>query len=153
MPVKRLPIRALRPFVASVWTSDNVVARLYERPVREHALPSGMTHIVFRLTDQPLQILRAPNDLNPQPLGNSIVGGVRSRFYVREVFAPSCSVGAVLRPGAAALLLGVPADGLAEKHTPLEDLWGRSASAVRERLLDAETAENRLAVLESALTA
>lgn len=153
MPAKRLPIPVLQPFVALVWASDSPVACLYEQPVHEHALPSGMMHLVFRLTDYPLRILGSVNDPYPQPLSSSMIGGVRSRFYVREMVAPSCSVGAVLRPGAAALLFGVPADELAERHTSLEDLWGASAGSMRERLLEAESAEDRLAILESVLTA
>lgn len=153
MPAKRSPIPVLQPFVALVWASDSPVACLYEQPVREHALPSGMMHLVFRLTDYPLRILGSLNDPYPQPLGSSMISGVRSRFYVREMVAPSCSVGAVLRPGAAAPLFGVPADELAERHTSLEDLWGASADSVHERLLEAESAEDRLAILESVLTA
>jgi AraC-like DNA-binding protein len=80
-----------------------------------------------------------------------MIGGVRSRFYMREMVAPSCSVGAVLRPGAWALLFGVSADELAERHTPLADLWGAWAGRVHERLLEGGSAEERLAILEAVL--
>jgi AraC-like DNA-binding protein len=152
MPIKRLPIPALRPFVALVWVSDNSVAELYGQPTREHVLPSGMMHLVSRLTDCPLRILCSQDDSRVQPVGSSIVGGIRSRFYIRELSAPSCSVGAVLRPGAAGLLFGATADELAERHTPLEDLWDASARSVRERLLEADNVY-RLAILESTLAA
>ena len=110
-------------------------------------------HVVFRMTDRPLRILRAPDDPLGQPLGGSVIGGVRSRFYVREWPAPSSSVGAVLRPGAAALLFGASAGELAESHTPLESLWDGEANEIRERLLEACTAERRMAILEAALAA
>jgi AraC-like DNA-binding protein len=82
-----------------------------------------------------------------------MIGGARSRYYLREMTAPSCSVGAVLRPGAAALLFGAPADEFAERHTPLDALWGSAAASLREQLLDAANAEARLALLEAALLA
>jgi AraC-like DNA-binding protein len=112
-----------------------------------------MMHLVFRLTDCPLRILCSQDDSRMRPVGSSIVGGIRSRFYIRELSAPSCSVGAVLRPGAAGLLFGATADELAERHTRLEDLWDASARSVRERLLEADNAVDRLAILESTLAA
>jgi AraC-like DNA-binding protein len=151
MQLMRLPIAVLRPFVALVWASDDAAVGKYEQPAREHVLPSGTMHLVFRLTDYPLRILDSPDAPRPQPVGSSMIGGARSRFYVRELSAPSSSVGAVLRPGAATLLFGVPADTLAERHTPLEDLWGTSADDVRDRLVEAGSAEERLVILEGAL--
>src|SRR5258708_33665452 len=63
------------------------------------------------------------------------------------------SVGAQLRPGAAEVLLGVPASELADRHTPLGELWGRAAHEVHERLLEAGHPERRLDVFESLLAA
>src|SRR5262245_2046883 len=110
MTIRRIPIPMLRPFVALVWASDSLVVGTYEQPVREHALPTGSMHLVFRLTDYPMRILGSDTNPRPQPVGSSVIGGVRSRFYIREMVAPSCSVGAVLRPGVAASLFGVFAD-------------------------------------------
>lgn len=110
-------------------------------------------HLVFRLTDSPLWILDSQSGQRVQSIGSSMVGGIRSRFYLRAMSAPSCSVGAVLRPGAAELLFGAPADELAERHTPLQDLWGVPARSVRERLLETRNPADRLAVLEAALAA
>jgi AraC-like DNA-binding protein len=72
---------------------------------------------------------------------------------VRNISNPSCSAGAELLPGAAELLFGAPADQLAERHTPLQDLWGRSADMARERLLEAESLERRMELLISLLAA
>ncbi len=150
--IRRQPIPALRPFIALVWASNDSIAELYAQPAREHVLPTAMMHLVFRLTDCPLRILGLQHE-RVQPVGGSIVGGVRSRFYVRELSAPSCSVGAVLRPGAAEHLFGATAEELAGRHTPLDDLWGEHARSVREALLETEEAERRIAILEAALAA
>lgn len=153
MLIKRLPIPTLRPFVTLIWASDSSPAEVYVQTTREHVLPTGMMHLVFRLTDCPLWILSSQDDQRAQSVGSSIVGGVRSRFYIREMSAPSCSVGAVLRPGAAEFLFGAAADELAEKHTSLPDLWGAPARSVRERLIETQGPEDRLAILESTLAA
>src|SRR5215831_14297780 len=136
MAMKRLPIPELRPFVAVVWSEEELVCEAYDQPKREHALPTGAMHLVFRLTEAPLRIVTQDADhVDAQTIAESMVGGVRSRFYVRELSAPSCSVGAVLRPGAAELLFGANAEELAERHTPLGALWGASAQALHEPLL------------------
>jgi AraC-like DNA-binding protein len=136
-----------------------VATARYAQPRYEHALPGGAMHLVFRLTDDPLRILDVGRDAqakatpNYKLLAGAMIGGARSRYYLREMTAPSCSVGAVLRPGAAALLFGAPADEFAERHTPLNALWGSAAASLREQLLDAANAEARLALLEAALLA
>lgn len=137
MAVTRIPRAGLQPFVSLIWASDGLATARYAQPRYEHALPGGAMHLVFRLTDDPLRILDGGSDARPQAIAGAMIGGARSRYYLREMAAPSCSVGAVLRPGAAALLFGAPADEFAERHTPL----------------DAANAEARLALLEAALLA
>jgi AraC-like DNA-binding protein len=50
-------------------------------------------------------------------------------------------------------LLDAAADELAERHTPLDDLWGAEARHVHERLSEASGPGERLALLESILLA
>ena len=143
----------LRPFISLVWAGADTATEQYAQTALEHVLPTGAMHLVIRLTDDPLRIYDSSDDPIGQSVGDSIIGGARSRFYVREMAAPSCSVGAVLRASVAYLLFGVGADELAGRHTSLTDLWGGSARSLRERLLETPTADERLAVFESALAA
>jgi AraC-like DNA-binding protein len=115
---------------------------------RERVLPTGGMHLVFRLSDHPLRLFNDIHDPTGYRVGHTIVGGARATFYVREISEPVRSVGAQLHPGAADLLFGVPADELAGRHTPLEDLWGRSAIEARERLMEADGPERQLDMLE-----
>ncbi|WXA91049.1 helix-turn-helix domain-containing protein [Pendulispora brunnea] len=119
---------------------------------REYMLPTGAMHLVFCL-DAPLHLYDDPQDPTGHILGHSVIGGARSTFYVKDVSRPTRSVGAQFRPGAAELLLGVPADALMERHTRLEDLWGRGAGEYRERLLEARSPEAAVDLMESLLTA
>src|SRR5206468_3996838 len=87
-------------------------------------------------------------------VGHAVVGGARATFYLRDTPRRVRTVGAVLLPGAAALLFGAPADELAGRHTPLLDLWGRSAvEEARERLLEAADPERQLELFEALLAA
>lgn len=110
-------------------------------------------HVVVRLGDDPLRVYDTASDLAGRTVGTAVVGGARAAFYVRDVSRPSCSVGAMLYPGAALPLFGVPAEALAERHTALDDLWGRDVERVRERLLALRTPADRLDLFEAALAA
>jgi AraC-like DNA-binding protein len=108
---------------------------------------------VFRISGRGLRLFDGPGDRTGRVIGRSIVGGARAGYYVRDVSEPVCSVGAVLMPGAAPLLFGVPADELASRHTPLEELWGPAVREIEEQLALAGSAEHRLALFESVLAA
>lgn len=157
MPITRLPIPALRPFVAMLWAGEPARPESAEpcatpQTIREHVLPTGMMHVVFRLSQRPVRLLEA-DGVPGETLSESVVGGVRSRYYLREASAPSPSVGVVLRPETARWLLGASAGELAERHTALTDLWGSSALDVHERLQESCSAVERLSVLEAVLMA
>lgn len=150
MRITRPPGPVLRPFIKTLWAVDAtpcVGAR------RERVLPTGAMHVVFRLSDAPLRLFDDPNGEAARTVGHAIVGGARSSFYVRDVSVPAHSVGAQLHPGAAPLLLGVPGEALAERHTALSDLWGRAADEARARIAEAGSLERKLEVFESILAA
>jgi AraC-like DNA-binding protein len=116
-------------------------------------LGSGATHLVFRLSDHPIRLYDHVTDPTGTSMGHAVVGGARAMFYLRDTPRPVRTVGARLLPGAAALLFGVPAGELAGRHTPLVDLWGRSAVEARERLLKAAHPERQLDLFEALLAA
>jgi AraC-like DNA-binding protein len=152
--VNRSPRPVLRPFVERVWALDETSqgdASLGRR--REHVIPTGRMHLVFRLSDDPLHLFDDEHDSEGRTVSVMIVGGARTRFYVRDVSKPLCSVGAVLRPGAAEVLFGAHADELSGSHTALEDLWGRRATSMREELTELPSPEERLDAFERMLAA
>ncbi|MGH7717794.1 MAG: helix-turn-helix domain-containing protein [Gemmatimonadaceae bacterium] len=153
MLLRRDPSPVLRPFVRTLWAAEQ--PSLPHRPAgcRERVFPTGDMHIAFRLSDHPLWLFRDVDDPAGYTAGHAVLGGARATPYVRDTSAPARSVGALLRPGAAQLLFGEPADTFAGRHTLLDDLWGRSAALAREQLLDAGHPERQLDILESILAA
>lgn len=149
MSLQRAPGLPLRPFVARLWASDGAaVAPLGASLQREHVLPTGLMHLVIRLDDRPLHFVQPHTGLrSAAPL--CLVGGARTHFHAREFVGPSCSVGALLWPGAASLLFGAGADELAHRHTALGDLWGLRADDLRSELCELKGAEARMARLEA----
>jgi len=151
MLVHRTPSPALRPFVKTLWACEETSLRA-NGACRELVLPTGATYLVFRL-GHPLHLFGGIDDPVGRRIDHAVVGGARAAFYVRDISQPVYSVGAELLPGAAELLLGVPADELADRHTPVSDLWGSAAATARERLCEARDLLQRLNVFESLLVA
>jgi AraC-like DNA-binding protein len=110
-------------------------------------------HLVFRISDHPVRVYDSVEDEQGRNLSHAVVGGARAMYYVRDTSLASRSIGAQFYPGAAELLLGIPAHELADRHTPLEVLWGYSAKRARDRLMEASSPERQLAVFESLLMA
>jgi AraC-like DNA-binding protein len=151
MILQRDPRPALRPFVKTLWAADHSALPAPPAPGRERVLPTGDMHIAFRLSDHPVYLFDCPHDPEGLAVGHAVLGGPRAGFYLRDTPPAARSVGAQLHVGAAQVLFGFHADTFAGRHTPLEDLWGRSASRARERLLEARGPSEQLDVLESIL--
>ncbi|GAB4234224.1 MAG: AraC family transcriptional regulator [Kiloniellaceae bacterium] len=150
--VSRPPGPALAPFVDVLWASGGA-----EPPGgcrRELMLPAESLHLVLRLGEAPLRIFRDPDDGAGFTVSTAVVGGLRTGPYLRDVSRQLPSVGAILRPGAAGLLLGAPAAAFSGAHTPLADVWGDSAlDRLRDRLSGAASLARRLDLFEEALAA
>jgi len=141
----------LRPFVQALWAVEPGPGALVRPGAREHVLPTGAMHLVFRLSGPPLRLFDGPQDVAGRSVGHALVGGPRERFYVRDISQPCASVGALLHPGVALPLLQAPADELAGRHTGLADLWGSQAGLALERLQETPILEDRLDVFEALL--
>lgn len=151
MLLERPPGRALLPWVSRVWAASepSMGAR---GQWRERMIPSGGFHLVLRLDDSRIRVFDDLDDARGSTFA-AVISGARSRFHVREATAGAYSVGMLIRPGAAGVILGVPAQELAERHTSLDDVWGGAARALRERLLDIRDAARQLELFERAVLA
>jgi AraC-like DNA-binding protein len=149
------PSPELAPFVERLWHFDEVEDppaprgnSAGRRATRERVLPTGCASLAFRLDDAPVRIFATEGEAGGREFRHGSLCGARSTAFVRDVSAPSCSIGVQFRPGGATALLGVPAGELAERHTGADELWGADARRARERLLDERRPDARLALLE-----
>ncbi len=149
--MQRPPHPLLAGFIKTVWFSAPAPGAAARAPAREHVMPTGLMHLVFRLDGPAVRIFKGAADSTGLQLGHAVVGGARAGFYAKEVAEPGPAVGMQLLPGAAQALLGLPADELAGRHVRLEDLWGSSATLMREQLQAAPTPEARLFTFEALL--
>lgn len=114
----------------------------YLAPVEERVLPDGAVHLIFNLRDKPSGDRGA--DLDALVMGPTCAP-------TRLVFTGHVEQVCVsLRMGAAAAVLGVPAGELTDRGVALDELWGRAAIELHERVL-AAPAHARVAVVERSL--
>ena len=84
VPVSRAPAIALAPWVERLWLS-----RSPETPhcAREIVLPTGLTHLVWRLHGPPLEIFGSVGDSSGAVYREAVLGGPRTGFYRKAVGA------------------------------------------------------------------
>ncbi|SET83581.1 helix-turn-helix domain-containing protein [Variovorax sp. OV084] len=153
MQLTRPPSPHLRPFVRLLWASAPDEPHEGRPGAREHVLPTGGMHLVFRLSGPPLRLFQDDADARGFTVGHAMVGGARSAFFVRDVSVQTRSVGAMLQPGAAKALLGVPEDALADRHTSLDALWGADADFALEQFHGTDSLTRQLAIADALLGA
>jgi AraC-like DNA-binding protein len=149
--MQRAPHPLLTGLIKTAWFSAPVPGGGPGAPAREHVMPTGLMHLVFRLDGPAVRIFKDAQDSTGSQLGHALVGGARAGFYAKDVAGTGPAIGMQLLPGAAQALLGLPADELAGRHVRLEDVWGSSAALMREQLLAAPTPEDKLRTFEALL--
>lgn len=128
----------------------------YEGPGSPHAwercFPSGTVKIFINLGDDGARAYDPRKAAPPQSFRGPLVSGPHSGSFVIDTAGQELAVGAHFKPGGSLPFLG-PAGELRDALVPLEALWGAEAARLRERLLDAATAEARFGVFERVLLA
>lgn len=119
---------------------------------RERIVPSGTIELVINLHDDAFRIYD-PAAGGERRFRGALVSGCYRRAFEIDTCAHARILGVHFKPGGAARLLGAPAGELADAHVGLDDLWGRRAAELRERLCAAPTVRRRFDLLEQALTA
>jgi AraC-like DNA-binding protein len=144
-----VPAPPLSEFVGLLWLYEG-----YHQPhQKERLLPDGSMELVINL-NQDLTREYDPRDTGRfRTLRGSVVVGAHSEFFVIDTAEQHSVAGVHFKPGGAFPFLGLPAGQLHNTLVSLEDLWGRRADQLRERLLEAGTPQAKLRVLEQALLA
>src|SRR5215813_12929517 len=118
---------------------------------REQILPSGTVELVINLSDDEIWIYDPSHPNHTRRYPGAVVSGPYSNFFLIDPLQHASIIGVHFRPGRAVPVLGVSACELADAHVDLENLWGRTAVELRERLCTAATPAKRFAVLEEVL--
>jgi AraC-like DNA-binding protein len=132
-------IPALTDLVEEVRVVVPAAARRFEPFER---LPDGTVSLLLRV----IECDAASNSLR----GDLIVAGPRTSALYKTVPSIPLALFVRFRPGAATLILGVPADELTNRIVTLEELWGCEATHLHDRLLSARGLGEMLELLQRA---
>ena len=83
----------------------------------------------------------------------SAASGVHTESVMLDTSAPFSIIGVSFKPGGGFPFFPMPAGELHNLSVPLDAVWGRRASDVCERLMDAPTPASKVATIEQALLA
>jgi AraC-like DNA-binding protein len=121
-------------------------------PAHHRGLPSPGLTVIFTLDDK-LTIEKHPDPAQPADSFDTLVGGLHTRpaLITHEGRQSGIQIG--LSPLGSRALLGLPAGELAGIDVHGQDVLGRFATELRERLHIAGTWDERFAILNRALLA
>lgn len=142
-----VPPAPLSEFIYDLWLYEEYTptSHAYER-----ILPSGTIEMVFNLQGRQLRIYDL-DSRSHRRFSGAVVSGPYGRCFVTDTAEEKSIIGVHFKPAGAFPFLGVPPEELADAHVDLENLWGRSARELQERLCEARTPHTRFSILESAL--
>ena len=101
----------------------------------ERIVPTGRSHLVIELDDQPRRIIDPETRKTLQICAGSWVSGVHSRCFTISTGCPKFRLAVVqFAPGGAGLFLGRNMSGLNNRVVPGDDVFGSSVNELRECL-------------------
>ena len=101
--------------------------------------------------DRAVQVYANGKDAEPSVVSDAVLSGAYARPYIIDTRVTSPTIGVHFCAGGATPLLGLPAQELANQHVSLEEIWGREAAIIHERLITSPSPEAMFQTLEQAL--
>ena len=142
-----VPPPPLADFVALLWIHEG-----HSSPhTLERALPSGTAELVINLRDDRLLIYDRRDPTQARAFPGALLCGPHSEYFVLDRDDQEAVIGVHFKPGGTAPFFRYRAAEFRNRHVALEVLWGRRAGELRERLLAADTPEERFHILECVL--
>jgi AraC-like DNA-binding protein len=145
-----IPLPPLSKFVDLFWFYDGYSPGPHSK---ERLMPDGSIELVINLKQDEARIYRREDMDKYARLPGAVLCGPHSSFFVIDTAQQASVIGIHFKPGGAFPFFKMPASELHNLHVSLEELWGREAGLLRERLLEAPTPEKKIHVLEQCLLA
>jgi AraC-like DNA-binding protein len=145
--LRHVPRPPLSQFVHLLWLYDGYT----QAHAKERVLPTGEMQIVVNLLEDRTCIYDREDTDRCQTFRGSVLSGAHSEYQVISTAMQSSVVGVCFKPAGAFPFLRMPAGELRDATVSLETLWGAAAADLRDQLLEADTPQARLNVLEEVL--
>ncbi|HUL16005.1 MAG TPA: helix-turn-helix domain-containing protein [Terriglobales bacterium] len=118
---------------------------------KERLMPDGCASLVINLAEEAIRVYDPVDTHKMVRLGRTVFNGPRTECMAIDTDEQVCVLGISFRPGGAAPFLELPTHELCNVCLNLDDLWGRLAEEMRDRVLSAPTPLAKLRVVETVL--
>ncbi|GAA0706766.1 helix-turn-helix domain-containing protein [Dokdonella soli] len=119
----------------------------------ERVLPQPGSALIINLLEDQTRVYTDDEERRCERLPGTVFSGQSTRSFVIDSAEQIAVMGVAFRPGGTVPFFRERMDLLCDRHTALEDLAGAPGRVLRERLLHARDARERLAILERWLAA
>ena len=144
-----IPRSPLSHFVELLWLYEG-----YTQPHdKERILPDGSMELVINLNDNTSRVYDRKNSSEHQTTHGALLVGAQSNYFVIDTAEQFSVIGVHFKPGGAFPFFRFPAGEFQNQHLSLDLLWGSSANELRDRLLEAPSADQKFQILEDTLLA
>jgi len=143
--LERIPAAPLNGFIRALWYAQ-------ARPAthrRERVLPTGSVQVILNLERDFL--LDCPEGAGDERMPPALIVGARSIYEIIDGSDMADLIGIVFAPGGFAAFASDAVDLFSNRSVGLEDVWGRGARELRDRLQEIATPQARLGCLEGFL--
>jgi AraC-like DNA-binding protein len=118
---------------------------------RDRVLPNGMMTLMVNLDQDEFRTYHGPGAGLVHRADGAVLSGPEARATVIDTEEQRWGVAVSFRAGGAAPFFPLPFGETRSQLVGLGELWGRDGAVLRERLLEAPSPRQRLAVLERVL--
>jgi len=119
---------------------------------KERLMPTGEACIIFNLRDEAIRIYDWRNPERFETFSKAVLSGARSEPFVIDTMQQERVFGIQFRAGGSFPFFRMPSSEVTNLDVSLDCMWNTAASAMRERLLEAQSIRARFAIAEEALT-
>jgi AraC-like DNA-binding protein len=137
----------LSRFVELLWYYENAP----QPHQKERLMPDGCITLIINLLEDETRLYDPDDTKKVRKFHGCSISGPHTICFAIDTDEQACVVGVSFRPAGALPFLKFPSDELHNQHVGLDDLWGRLAGELRERVLAAPTSAEKLRVVEVAL--
>jgi AraC-like DNA-binding protein len=148
--IEQQPHPALAPYIQLFWYARNPLAT----HGLERVLPAARMQVVISLardylTDCSAYLRDTGAVASTRHSPAALITGMRSRFDLIDRFDMEELIGVIFRPGGTVAFFHTNTDIFTDAETAFEDVWGRRASTLRERMREAGDVGSKFDLLEN----
>lgn len=118
---------------------------------REKRLPDGVVELIINLTENPKWLFDSENNKPATPFQRCWISGQQKNFLLIDVAGETSMMGIRFKAGGAHPFFKFPMSELRDQVVELDQVWGRQAHFIQEKLVEAASPELKFQLLENFL--